>query len=134
MKRVLSFILALTMTLTLCACGSPASSEENTQETTPETTEKTEEEIVTEKVNVICSIWYVGSTIGGNELKSSSGTITSLEKESDTEYIAHGILKVTDVYGTVYTNTIDCSVTSSDGGETWKSRALDFKSETFKRA
>lgn len=133
MKRIISFVLALTMILTLCACGSPASSEENPQETTPETAERTEEEIVTDKVNVICSIWYWGSTIGGNELKSSSGTITSLEKKSDTEYIAHGILKVTDVYGTVYTNTFDCSVTSSDGGETWTSRDLDLKSETFKR-
>ena len=133
MKRIISFVLALTMILTLCACGSPASSEENPQETTSETAERTEEEIVTDKVNVICSIWYWGSTIGGNELKSSSGTITSLEKKSDTEYIAHGILKVTDVYGTVYTNTFDCSVTSSDGGETWTSRDLDLKSETFKR-
>lgn len=70
---------------------------------------------------------YYGASIGGNELKSSTATISNIKKVSDTEYKVSGKIIMTDVYGTKWSNNFDCEVTTSNG-EKWVAGSFNYTS------
>ena len=93
MMRILCFALVLVMLGSLCACGGGSSKQE-------ESVEDKVRSAVTSKA----SLEYFGNKIGGNELKSSSATVTNVKKISEKEYNVSGKIEMTDVYGTKWNN------------------------------
>ena len=121
-KKILCLMLAVLAVCSLCACGSGSNSSS--------TKEKTPEEQVRSAVTSRGAFEYYGSTIGGNELKRSSVTITNLKQVSDTEYRVSGKIVMTDVYGTNWNNTYDCKVTQKSDGS-WSAGSFEYTSENW---
>ena len=88
LKKILCLLLAICTICALCACGGGQSDEPK---------ENTPEDKVRSAVTARGKTAYFGSTIGGNELKSSDATITTVKKVSDTEYRVSGRIVMTDV-------------------------------------
>lgn len=121
MKKWLCLLLVFLLILPLvCACGSKSSQVE------------TDEDKVRSKVNARLTFAYYGNAIGGNELKSSTGTISTITKVSDSKYKVSGKVEATDVYGTVWTNTFDCIVTKNTDG-TWSAGALEYTNQSWSK-
>ena len=104
LKKSLCIILALLTICTLCACGNPSGG------SSAKSSLEQEVEQVRSAVQVRGSLLHWGTTIGGNEIKSSDVTITNVKKMSDTEYIISGKIVMRDIYGTNWNNTFDCTV------------------------
>lgn len=104
MKRVVCLFIAFLFIFSLVSC-------ENSEV-------KTTEDKVRECVINRGAMEWLGLKIGGNEIRTSSATITNVRKVSEKEYIVNGKMQMTDIYGNVWTNTFDCTVESIDG-ENW---------------
>ena len=113
-KLIICLLLVFATLGTLCACG-------GNSETKPESVEDKVRDAVTYKAR----LEYFGSAIGGNDLKSSSATISTVKKVSDTEYKVSGKMVMTDVYGTRWSNNFDCKVTTSNG-DSWSARSFEY--------
>lgn len=121
-KKILCSMLAVLTVCSLCACGIGSNSS-STKEETPE-------QQVRSAVETRGRLVYFGTTIGGNETKSSSATITNVKQVSDTEYRVSGKIVMTDIYGTNWNNTFDCKVTQkSDGG--WSAGSFEYTSKNW---
>ena len=120
-KKILCLMLAVLAVCSLCACGSGSNSSS--------TKEKTPEQQVRSAVESRGMLQYYGSTIGGNELKSSRATITNVKKVSDTEYLVSGKIVMTDIYGTNWNNTFDCKVKKS--GDSWSAGSFEYTSKNW---
>lgn len=120
-KKILCLMLVVLAISSLCACvdGSDSSS----------TKEKTPEQQVRSAVEASGRTAYFGKSIGGNEIKSSSATITNVKKISDTEYLVSGKVVMTDVYGTKWNNNFDCTVRKS--GDRWSAGSFDYTSSKW---
>ena len=121
-KKILCLMLAALAVCSLCACGSGSNSSS--------TKEKTPEQQVRSAVETRGMIEYFGSTIGGNELKRSSATITNVKQVSDTEYRVSGKIVMTDIYGTNWSNTFDCNVTQKSDGS-WSAGSFEYTSKNW---
>ena len=121
-KKVLCITLALLAVVGLCSCGDSSSDGQG---------EQSEEQQVRSAVESRLRTAYFGSSIGGNELNSSSGTITNVKQVSDTEYAVSGQIVMTDIYGTKWNNTFDCTVTKR--GESWSAGSLEYTSSSWKK-
>jgi hypothetical protein len=126
MKKIRSIVclfLALLMLGSLCACGSNDSS-------------GSKSESVEDKVRraVTTSAWLEHNwfSIGGNELKSSSATISTVKKVTETEYKVSGKMSMIDIYGTKWSNNFDCKVTTSDGEE-WSAKSFEYTSNNWSK-
>ena len=124
MKKILLVFLILTMSLSLISCGK---SEGGKNEETSAESEQTKVEKAVESRGLF---EYYGSTIGDNELKSSSFEVSTLSKVSSTEYRAYGQAKMTDVYGNVWTNTFSCEVEKNSSGE-WSVSNIEYTSKNW---
>ena len=122
LKKILCLLLAICMICSLCACGGGNADEPK---------EKTPEDEVRSAVRARGATAYFGSSIGGNELKSSNATISTVKKVSDTEYRVSGKIVMTDVYGTEWNNTFDCTVTKS--GDSWYADSLDYTNSSWSK-
>ena len=126
MKKIRSIVclfLALLMLGSLFACGSNDSSGGKSESV---------EDKVRNAVTFRATSEYYGSSIGGNELKSSSATISTVKKVSDTEYKVSGKMVMTDIYGTQWSNNFDCKVTTSDG-EKWSAKSFEYTSDNWSK-
>ena len=121
MKYIVCWLLVFVTMGTLCACSGDAMGESESAE-----------DKVRNAVHTRAVIAYYGSSIGGNELKSSSATITNIKKVSDTEYRVSGKMVMTDVYGTRWSNYFDCEVTTSDG-EKWRAGSFEYTGSKWTR-
>lgn len=121
-KKILCLLLAVLAVCSLCACGSGSNSSS--------TKEKTPEQKVRSAVESRGMLEYFGSTIGGNELKRSSATITNVKQVSDTEYRVSGKIVMTDIYGTDWNNTFDCKVTQKSDGS-WSAGSFEYTSKNW---
>ncbi len=121
-KKTLCLILAVLTACSLCACGNGSNSSS--------TKEKTPEQQVRSAVESRGAVEYFGSTIGGNELKRSSATITNVKQVSDTEYRVSGKIVMTDIYGTNWSNTFDCKVTQKSDGS-WSAGFFEYTSKNW---
>ena len=119
LKIIVCWILIIVTLGTLCACGGAKEKEESV------------EDKVRSAVRTRGMVEYIGSSIGGNELKSSSATITNLKKISDTEYRVSGKIVMTDIYGTKWNNTFDCNVYLRTDGESWSASSFEFTSKSW---
>ena len=119
MKKLITFILVLSVAVSFIACGE----EENEG--------LTELDHVYNAVYAKGVTWYMAYTIGGKELKSSKVTITSYKKVSDTQYNVYGKIYATDLYGTQYSNTFDCTVSWND--TKWKTSSFKTNSSTWSK-
>ncbi len=132
MKKTIAFILALYLCIGLCACST------NTNDSKYSTNnEKSEYEKVHDAVELQRMVTEATdkkfSTIDGNQINSVRVAITHTEKISDTEYIVNGKITKIDVYGTSWNNTFDCSVTTSDNGESWDAGRFQYKSDSWRK-
>ena len=116
-KKALCLILTLITLCSFSACGS-------------ETTVKTPEEQIRAAVKNQGYIEFIGSTIGGNEIRSSDAHVTNIKRISDTEYIVNGKVVMTDVYGTAWTNTFDCEVEQDSDGD-WDVGSFEYTSDKW---
>ena len=126
MKKIRSIVclfLALLMLGSLCACGSNDSSGSKSESV---------EDKVRSAVTSRASLEYYGSSISGNELKSSSATISTVKKVSGTEYKVSGKMVMIDIYGTKWSNNFDCKVTTSDG-ENWSAKSFEYTSNNWSK-
>ena len=124
MKRIVAIILVLCVALSLFACGKSKGGSDISAENSTE-------DQVRSAVESKGMMMYYGSTIGGNELKSSKVTITNVKEVSETEYLVSGKIVMTDVYGTNWNNTFDCEVTYSDIRESWSAGSFDYTSKNW---
>lgn len=131
MKKAIGILLVFCLCIGLCACGM---NEDNSSGETQGKSEREKVEWAVEirRIAMEASDTKFGTTIGDNEIKSVSVSITNMEKLSDTEYIVNGRITKTDVYGTKWNNTFDCKVTSSDGEE-WSAGSFQYKSDSWTR-
>ena len=127
-RRILCMLLVLFTVGILCACGSSSTGTGSTSTGTGSKS-KTPEEEVRSAVESRGMFAYFGSSIGGNELKSSYTTITNVKKVSDTQYIVSGKIVMTDIYGTNWNNTFDCTVRKS--GESWSAGSFEYTSKNW---
>lgn len=141
-KKVLSLLMCIlilfgtVMAFNACSKKSP---EEETEEAEVETTESYETK-ARQAVFKKAENWYWSHTIGGKDLNSSWAQITNMKREWDsnyntTAYVASGIFTATDIYGTKYTNTFDCTVKrvklqsgSFSRDDKWEAGDFKFKS------
>ena len=121
LKFVVCWLLVFVTLGTLCACSENAIGES-----------KSVEDKVRDAVYTRATMAYYGSSIGGNELKSSRATITNVKQISDTEYRVSGKMIMTDVYGTQWSNYFDCKVTTSDG-EKWRAKSFEYTGSNWSR-
>lgn len=119
-KKLLCAVLVLAIVCSCCACG------KNNTDGSVESEEKSTEDVVRSLVETRGMTAYFGMTIGGNELKSSSVTITNVKEISDTEYNVSGKIVMTDVYGNKWNNTFDCSVKQRN--DNWSAGSLEYTS------
>ena len=124
MKYVICWLLVIVALGTLCSCSKNAGNESQTQSV---------EEKVREAVEAQGILEFYGKSIGGKELKSSSATISTVKKISDTEYKVSGSMIMTDVYGTNWSNNFDCTVKSSDNGNTWDARSFKYTGDNWNK-
>lgn len=85
---------------------------------------KTEREIVLEKIERIGREEYNIWKIDNKDLKSSSITVTTLEKPEDGLYCAYGKIEFIDVYGDTYERNVTLSLECNDSG-VWKLHSID---------
>lgn len=131
MKKILAIFFALSiLTCCLCGCGS---SKLNGGSVTESKTETAESKVRTE-VERRLRLEFLGGTIGGKELKSSSGRITNIEEKSSKEYLVNGTIIMTDVYGTEWNNMFDCIVKTYDDGETWDIYSFDYVNDRWSKS
>lgn len=121
LRRTLCLILVLLTVGSLCACGSTSTGHGSTS--------KTPEQEVRSAVESRGMFEYFGSSIGGNELKSSRATVTNVKKVSDTKYIVSGQIVMTDIYGTNWNNNFDCEVKNSGGS--WTASSFEYTSKNW---
>lgn len=121
-KKILCLMLAVLAVCSLCACVRGINSSS--------TKEKTPEQQVRSAVESRGMLEYFSSTIGGNELKSSSATIANVKQVSDTEYRVSGKIVMTDIYGTNWSNTFDCKVTQKSDGS-WSAGSFEYTSKNW---
>jgi len=127
MKKILTLILTLCICLGMSACNTVVSNSNNFPREKSER-EKIEEAIENRRLADEILDRKFGSKIGDYEINSHSISITNMEKLSNTEYIVNGRVTLTDIYGTKYSNTFDCKVTSSDG-ENWHAGDFRYKND-----
>ena len=125
-KKLLCAVLALVIVCSCCACGRNGSSDTDGG---VEDVEKTTEDVVRSLVETRGMTAYFGMKIGGNELKSSRVTITNVKKISSTEYNVSGKIVMTDVYGTQWNNTFDCSVKQRN--DDWSAGSLEYTNDKW---
>ena len=125
-KRVFCIVAVVLTIFSLCACGTSESGSSSNVEMTPE-------QQVSEVVKNRAMFNYMGSTIGDNELKSSSATITNVKEISDTEYLVSGRITMIDVYGTNWNNTFDCSVTKNINDE-WVAGSFEYTNDNWSKS
>ena len=130
MKKTIAILLAFCLCVGLCACSTNTNYSKY-----GENTEKSEYEKVHDAVEMQRMVTEATdkkfSTIGGNQINSVRITITNTEKISDTEYVVNGRITKIDVYGTSWNNTFDCSVITSDNGESWDAGRFQYKSDSW---
>ena len=114
MKRIAAIFFVLCTVLFLCACDSSSGF-----------APKSEEELVRESVEIRGGLEYIGTSIGGNKMSSSSASINTVRKVSDTEYYVAGKLTMSDDYGNKWTNNFDCSVVYDSDSDTWDVESFD---------
>ena len=132
MKKFLTIFLAVFM---LFSIGTTAvACKNNTGDDTSQTQELTDEEKVRNAVITKAIFQYFGRTIGGNEIKDSSATITNLLWLDKNTCKVSGVMKMKDVYGTIWKNNYDCVVTTSDDGEHWKAGSFEYKSNYWSKS
>lgn len=122
-KKMICVLLALLTVGSLCACGMDSSSNGTSK------TEITPEQQVRSIVESRGMTQYIGSAIGGNELKSSRATVTNVKYVSFTEYVVSGKIVMTDIYGTNWNNTFDCKVKKS--GNIWSAGSFEYTSKNW---
>lgn len=105
-KSIVCLVLVFLILGSLCACGDVGDSKDE-----GESVEGKIRNAVTSKA----SLEFFGSAIGGNELKSSKATVSTVRKVNETEYKVSGKMVMIDVYGTEWSNNFDCEVTLSAG-------------------
>ena len=125
-KKMICVVLVLAFVFCCCACGKSGSGGTDSGVGAGETST---EDLIRAAVETRAMTVYFGMTIGGNELKSSRATITNVKKVSDTAYNVSGKIVVTDVYGTTWNNTFDCSVTQRSGS--WSAGSLNYTSKNW---
>ncbi len=131
MKRILALFLIVFMlfsTSLITGCQKDDANNDTTQ-----TQELTKEDKVRNAVRVRILSYSLIAKIGGNEIRSATQTITNIKWLSESECLVSGIAYMTDIYSTRYKNNFDCRVTTSDNGETWSARSLEFKSNYWSK-
>ena len=126
MKKIRSIVclfLALLMLGSLCACGSNYSFGSKSESV---------EDKVRSAVTSRAISEYRWRSIGGNELKSSSATISTVKKVSDTEYKVSGKMVMIDIYGTKWSKNFYCKVTTSHG-EKWSAKSFEYTSNKWSK-
>lgn len=129
MKKFLTIILAVFMMFSI---GTIVTSCKDKNDVKQEQTMTPEEKIrsaVRQR-----GYYYRMMTIGGNSMKSTVAEITYVGYIGKTSCTVSGVLRATDVYGTVWRNNFDCEVTTSDNWETCKAGSFTFKSEYWSRS
>ena len=121
MKTVLCLMVTILMICSLCACGSSGG-----------TTVMTQDQEIRSAVESRGMIEYMGSKIGGNDIKSSRATVTNVKKVSDYTYLVSGKMVMTDVYGTNWKNTFDCKVTQKSNGN-WSAGSFEYTSKNWSK-
>ena len=119
-KKILCLMLAVLTVCSLCACGSGSSGSH----------EETPEQKVRAAVEARGRLEYIGSTIGGKELKSSRVIITNVKRVTDGIYVVSGKIIMTDIYGTEWNNTFDCDVNRKPG-DTWEAYEFEYTSKNW---
>ena len=119
-----------------CSKKSPEQSEEEPEVETTESDETKARKAVFEKAEQ----WCWSHTIGGKDLNSSFAQITNMRAVRNSNYytigyVASGVFTATDIYGTKYTNTFDCTVErvqlqsgSFSRDDKWEAGDFEFKS------
>lgn len=125
LKKLVFTLLILLTVGSLCACGIGAAKNDTTNPP-----QKPEADQVKEAVEFYGAFMYSGASIGGNELTSSSVTVTNLKKITETQYNVSGKIVMTDVYGTNWNNTFDCEVTK-DEDNTWNPAPFEYTSKNW---
>ena len=120
LKTIICWILIILSLGTLCACG------DTNNKRSPE--QQVSDIVFTKSVGE-----FRWSTIGGNELRSSSATITNVKKVSDSEYLVSGKMVMTDIYGTKWNNTFDCTVLYDFDDDEWSAGQFEYTSSTWRR-
>lgn len=119
LKRLFCIMLVLISVCGLCACRSQSPAE---------TTEDKVRNAVSNQLHVA----FLGMSIGGNEAKSSRGTVTNIKQISDTEYQVSGKITVIDVYGNSWNNDYDCIVTQNTSGD-WNAGSLKYVNSSWRK-
>lgn len=122
-KIIVLFLAVISIGSFLCACGTGAG----------KSNEKSEIEAVRSAVEAKGMFAYMGSTIGGNDLKSSEVTITNTQQDGPNKYIVNGKIVMIDIYGTRWSNTFDCEVTRYDSNSEWSAGKLEYRSNSWNR-
>lgn len=112
-KIVILVILVVTLSISFLSCSSGSSSGSS------------EESQVRAAVTRRLNVDYLGTTVNGIELVSSSGTISTLRKVSDTKYTAYGKITYKDIYGNSYNRDYTASVETN--GSSWTVRDISYK-------
>ena len=102
MKRVLSFILTLTMCLSLCACASGQMSESEIR--------KKVERAVQGRAKAYCIAMSYG------DLKSVQASVSSMDAKGTNKYDVKGYITIVDGYGDTYKAKFDGSVELYEDG------------------
>ena len=131
MKKILSIVLILVIIFSVGAII--VSYKDDGGNNINQTQELSDEEKIRQAVIDRSRLYWFGSYIGGNEIKSSIATVTNLSWSGEDTCIVSGVMQKTDIYGTVWINNYDCTVTTSDGGETWKAGNLIIKNEYWSK-
>jgi len=121
LTKVVCWLLLLVTIGTFCACSGEGSKE------------MTVEERVESAINARGLAEFRLYSIGDNELKSSTPTITNMKKISDIEYHVSGKMVMTDIYGTKWTNTFDCKVTQGEDS-VWVAHAFEYTSKSWNKS
>ena len=129
-KILALFLAIISITALVCACGNSSTGNSNTSQS-----KATESEVdaVETKVKTKGLFEYYGTSIGGNEIKSSEVTITNTKRISSNEYLVNGTMTMIDVYGTRWKNTFDCTVTRSTGSTSWSAGTFEYRSKSWSK-
>ena len=109
MKKAISIIMIFILIFSMISCNNPSESNKS----------ETEEDKIRSAVTRSAQVEFYGNAIGGNELKSSYATISTVRKNSENEYLVSGRMTMVDVYGTYWTNNFDCKVKKSESLDKW---------------
>lgn len=114
MRKIICAGLIAVLVLSLCACGSVEKP-------------KTNEELAIEAVEEYGRYKYGFKTIGGNELKSSKFTVTTIQFESETVYTVYGKAVMVDVYDKKWDNEFSCKVKYDAEENEWEVKDFAYK-------